>query len=433
MTNLATHKPKPPVRPAPACIHVMAIDIVCDATAARPGIQAASTNSQIPNGCPKPFSFGILGGGWYGCHIATSLRALGFRVKLFEQHHRLLNEASGNNQFRLHMGFHYARHSGTRAQSRDGFLRFIERYPDLSREVPLNLYAVPKRDSLLDFPTYRTIMASSGLHFTEAIPKHLDVGLTNVAGVVCTSERVLLISQAREYFEGELKDSLSLNHRVDSVEDLGDSVLINGSERFDFVIDATWGHFEDGQSLTSSLSGSDSSVIYEPTILFYYEGPPEFPALTLVDGPLCSLYPTECPGLFTLSSVSHTPLGQFSTPAEAREVRDSVSPDLEADRRTRMEEQISRYLPSFRDKFHLAGRQLAIKTKIVGADDDRTCHVERRGCLFSVMSGKIDTVFFAVERILSLIEVARAASPQRTRASLRDDVLLASNNNRSGR
>jgi hypothetical protein len=131
----------------------------------------------------RPFSFGIIGGGWYGCHIATSLRALGFQVKLFEQHKRLLHEASGNNQFRLHMGFHYARHSDTRIQSRDGFLRFIERYPGLSQSVPCNIYAVPTHDSLNDYGTYRTIMASSGVHFTEGAPPGIE--MTNVAGMVC--------------------------------------------------------------------------------------------------------------------------------------------------------------------------------------------------------------------------------------------------------
>jgi L-2-hydroxyglutarate oxidase LhgO len=77
----------------------------------------------------------IIGAGWYGCHIGSSLKTLGFDVTVFEQHARPLHEASGNNQFRLHLGFHYPRHHGTRVQSRDGFMRFMERYPYLSREV----------------------------------------------------------------------------------------------------------------------------------------------------------------------------------------------------------------------------------------------------------------------------------------------------------
>lgn len=360
----------------------------------------------------QSFRFGIIGGGWYGCHIATSLRALGFPVKIYEQHERLLHEASGNNQFRLHMGFHYARHSETRTQSHDGFQRFLERYPNLSRSVRNNIYAVPVCDSLIDYGTYRTIMASSGIHFTEGTPQGVD--LTNVAGTIYTDERVLLLSKARAYFYAELKDVLALGHRVSQVQHMEGGVSVDG-ELYDFVIDATWGHY---------TRPVDVKVIYEPTLLLYYEGPPDFPAVTLVDGPLCSVYPTEEPGLFTLSSVPHTPLGQFDTPSDARAARDSTSPQMVDRKRALMEEQVKLYLPAFSSLFQYVGPQLAIKTKLIGANDDRTCQVMRRGRIFSVMSGKIDTVFFATERILSMIEGSQALSVDDITSSLREDIMV---------
>ena len=363
------------------------------------------------------FSFGIIGGGWYGCHVANSLQALGFRVRLFEQHDRLLHEASGNNQFRLHLGFHYARHAGTRIQSRDGYSRFVERYPDLSRSVPDNVYAVPTRESLIDYDTYRIIMTANGVHFTEGAPP--GVTLTNVQGVMSTPERVLLLAKARAYFEAQLKDVLRLGHKVGRIDEQDRSVSIDG-ERFDFVVDATWGHY----------TTPDVPVLYEPTLLLYYEGPPDFPAVTLVDGPLCSVYPTEAPGLFTLSSVPHTPLGQYATSAEARAVRDGTDAATIAERRALMERQIALYLPTFPELFRFAGPQLAIKTKPLGAHDDRTCHVSRRGRVFSVMSGKIDTVFFATERILSLIEAVQTDPAEEVRSSLRGDI--ASTRTRTG-
>jgi hypothetical protein len=319
-------------------------------------------------------SFGIIGGGWYGCHIATSLRALGFRVKVFEQHDWLLHEASGNNQFRLHIGFHYARHSDTRVQSRDGFLRFLERYPHLSRSVPNNIYAIPSADSLLDYSTYRCIMAASGLRFTESPPPE-NARLINVASrVLYTAERVLLPTMARAHFEAELHGALQLGHRVSGVQASAQGVLIDG-EHFDFAVDATWGH----------LTEPSTPVIYEPTLLLYYEGPPDFPAVTL-------------------SSVPHTPLGQFATAAEALRVRDSIRAETIAAKRTLMEAQIARYLPAFPELFRYVGPQLAIKTKVVAAHDDRSCTVSRCGRVVPILSGKIDGVFFATERIPELLE-----------------------------
>ena len=178
----------------------------------------------------------ILGAGWYGCHIGASLKALGFDVTVFEQHHRPLHEASGNNQFRLHLGFHYPRHHGTRVQSRDGFLRFIERYPHLSREVSENIYAVPKEESLIDFLTYRLIMISSGIEFRET--RDISIGLRAVDGLLLVGERVLLIERARRYFLDSLGDSLVLGHKVSAVEDAADAVNVDG-QRFDLLSAST--------------------------------------------------------------------------------------------------------------------------------------------------------------------------------------------------
>ena len=105
----------------------------------------------------------IIGAGWYGCHIGLSLKHLGFDVTIFEKENDVLTRASGNNQFRLHLGFHYARNYTTRIQSRNGYQRFVERYPTLTKEwAHGNIYAVPGLDSLMDFQTYKLIMTEIG-------------------------------------------------------------------------------------------------------------------------------------------------------------------------------------------------------------------------------------------------------------------------------
>jgi hypothetical protein len=351
----------------------------------------------------------IVGGGWYGCHIASTLQNLGFEVTLFEQHDRLLHEASGNNQFRLHLGFHYARHYGTRMQSRDGFSRFIERYPGLSREVEENIYAVSRDDSLLDFPTYRLIMTSSGIDFIET--DGCSVPMANVDGMLRTRERILLIEEARQYFKRRLDPHLHLGCRIASVEETVEHVIVDG-QKYDLLIDATWGHF----------SHPSINVFYEPTLLLYYETTEKYPAITLVDGPLCSVYPTEDPHMYTLSSVPHTPLGRSDSAHGARIIRDAVDTNLVNARVAAMEEQISKYLPDFRDSFRFLGPQLSMKTKPIGNYDDRSCSVVKNGRVISVMSGKIDTVFFAVERILSLTEAAFEVKTDPVRPVLRDDL-----------
>ncbi len=354
---------------------------------------------------------GIIGAGWYGCHIGLSLKALGFDVKIYDRNSRALHDASGNNQFRLHLGFHYARHHGTRIQSRDGFMRFMERYPGLSREVPENIYAVPRFDSLIDFPTYRLIMTSSGLDYQET--KDNYIGLRGVDGIMLTPERVLLISKARKYFTEKLEDNLIFNTEVRNVESGASRVVVDG-EVFDFLVDCTWGH----------RGNLPIAFFYEPTLLLYYECNSKFPAVTFVDGPLGSLYPTEDPNIYTLSSVPHTPLGRCDNSAAARGMLASVTQETINEKRRLMEEQITRYLPAFQDAMRYLGPQFAIKTKPVGNVDDRSCYVFRAGRVLTVMSGKIDTIFHAQERVLNFIEAGLTETAAGGESSLREDIMF---------
>ena len=323
--------------------------------------------------------------------LGASFKSLGFEVTLFDKSEGLLSLASGNNQFRLHQGFHYARNYRTRVQSRDGYMRFIERYPTLSDAIEHNLYAVPNQDSLIDFLTYRLIMTSSGVEFSEAKPDRYH--LTNCSGVLLTEERVMRTDKARALFKLRLNDNLRLGEKVTLIEERDQKAYLNG-EAFDYIVDATWG----------SVLPIDHPVFYEPTLLLYYRSQIGSYALTMVDGNLCSVYPTDQLDIFTLSSVAHTPLGRFDSMQAARCYLDSVDNALIQKKRHLMEKQISRYMPDFCEKFEYVSPQLSVKTKIIGATDDRSCYVSKQGRKFVVMSGKIDTIFYASESILSMIE-----------------------------
>ena len=117
------------------------------------------------------------------------------------------------------------------------------------------------------------------------------------------------------------------------------------------------------------------------------------------------------------------PLARVNSAAEAQAIRDGASSETVAVKIKAMEEQVSRYLPTFRESFRFVGPQLAIKTKPVGNFDDRSCSVFRRGRVFHVMSGKIDTIFFAMERILAFIESSRERSFSPLASPLRRDIV----------
>ena len=171
----------------------------------------------------------IAGGGWYGCHIASSLKAHDLDVRLLEKNDHLFSEASGNNQFRLHQGLHYARSAQTRYQSRDGYHRFVERYPRLSRRVESNIYLVPKGTSLVDFDTYFSIMLSSGIAI-EKVPLDRIPGIAaqHFEGAIRCEERVVLTDKSRAYFSQRLNGIVQLGREIKRVDNRTEGVWIVG-------------------------------------------------------------------------------------------------------------------------------------------------------------------------------------------------------------
>ena len=338
----------------------------------------------------------IAGSGWYGCHIGMVLKDQCTQIRIFEKNDDIFTEASGNNQFRLHQGLHYPRSSITRYQSRDGFFRFSERYPSFSREIKNNYYLVPYQESLIDFDTYFSIMLSSGLKIDKINPTEIPYLNTEMfEGAIKCFERGILTSQARTFFKKQLYNVISFSQSVERVEQMEAEVLVNG-EKFDYFIDATWG---------SLAIFQNSSIFYESTLLLYYEnvGPAEFSALTLVDGPLWSIYPTELPRVYTVSSVPFSPICTYANKQDAYRHISALGNVEIQERRDFIESHVKLYFPDFGDHFKYKGPQLAIKTKPKGKADNRAASVTRHGRCFQVQSGKIDNIFQASDFILGAI------------------------------
>jgi hypothetical protein len=338
-------------------------------------------------------SIAIVGAGWYGCHLTNFLSKLSFDVTLYEMADQIFNGASGSNQNRLHQGYHYPRSHRTRTQSRDGYIRFIERYPMLSKRIEKNYYIIPHYRSNMDFQTYKIIMASAGLEFRD-VTDNVEF-LTDVEGVLQCEERLILTETAKHYFQEKLSGSLVLNRRVSPDE--AQKRNIDGKQ-FDYVIDCTWG----------TLTDIERPIFYEKSLLLNYKRKANSSfdtALTFVDGELFSLFPTEQPDIYTLTHVLHTPISQ-GPKADKQNVL--VDDGLVYSKRQKMESDILHYYSSFLDEFEYVGYDVSTKTKLQDSSDDRSCYVEQHNNVITVLSGKIDTVFYASEQILSILVQSEA-------------------------
>jgi L-2-hydroxyglutarate oxidase LhgO len=84
----------------------------------------------------------IIGGGFYGCYIAKRIKEnfKNINIEIYEKNTDLITEAGRNNQYRLHLGFHYPRSIETIKQTQEGSKIFINEFK--------NFISKPKKISI---------------------------------------------------------------------------------------------------------------------------------------------------------------------------------------------------------------------------------------------------------------------------------------------
>lgn len=360
----------------------------------------------------KRYKVAIIGAGWYGCHIGAELIRHGHEVVIYEKDKKVFQGASGKNQFRLHLGFHYPRSEITRSQSSSCYNEFLERYPHLFYKVTNNAYGISSKGSLVDFPTYKLIMENGcDANFETIDPS--SIGLQNVDGVLLCNEGALLSKEPEQFFSELLENNLRLNHMVKKiipvVDDCNRSIGIKiDNDHFDWCVDCTYGQMQ-------GIPGIN--IMYEPCLTFIYRrkhrnSMNNCNAFTIMDGPFVSLFPyfqnyADATGdlyrLHTLTHVTHTHLGKFETFEEVEKFFEKLTEDEILSRRPAFEKDISHFLPSFCNDYDYHGYFLSCKTKLESSSDSRETICLKNDRTIHVLSGKVNTIFDAERQVFDII------------------------------
>ncbi len=316
----------------------------------------------------------VLGGGWYGCHLAAALRAQ-HEVLLLEQKAELFRGASGANPARLHIGPHYPRSQRTRRACQSHSAQFLSTYGELTRPIARNVYAIADDDSLMDFGTYEQVMRAEIDYLRVHSP--LELGLANVEGGIMVNERHIVIDRARDYFARQLADLIRYNSNQAEAE--------HEAARADLVIDCTF------------CSSDEQDVArFEPCMTLLLEGP-TMEAVTIMDGPFPSLYPwDEDRDLCSLTSAKWTPISRERTHARAREVLAELSGASIKARAATMLDQMAHYMPRVRDTHRWVGQLFGVRAMPRSGSDARLVQVLEVGPnRLRIRAGKIDAIFDA--------------------------------------
>lgn len=322
----------------------------------------------------------IVGAGWYGCSLALGLKKRGHEVTLYESAPHIFAGASGANPARLHQGQHYPRSRLTRAYCQEHQSAFLDRYGFLTHSVPINIYAVAKDESLVDFGTYCQVLRGEVEFITIYDPG--EFGLSMVEGAILTGERHIVIREARRFFEQELAGSLVCGGT-------------SGPTDADWHIDCTF-----------CANDRENIDRYEPCVTTILEGPTD-KAVTIMDGPFPSVYPwDEELGLSSLTSAKLTPITKDCHSWEAaKAVLDSTGRDEITARGHAMIEQMCQYWPNVRDLYKCVDYRLGIRAMPKSAADARLVDIVRTGeRSLRVRAGKIDAVIHAEKLICELMD-----------------------------
>lgn len=330
-----------------------------------------------------PLKVRVLGCGWFGAHLSLALIDAGHDVEVWESADHIFAGASGANPARLHLGpTHYPRSAATQRACQEHQPLFMARYGHLTRPIPTNLYCIAAHDSLIDFETYRQVLARHIEFITVHDPA--EYGLAHVEGAVLTGERHILIADARAHFEKALAGRVQFGKPIGEVDD----------PRWDLNIDATFCSLE-----------AEAIDRYEPCLTVLLEGPTDR-GVTIMDGGFPSVLPwSEADGLCSLTSALYTPLSKSCrTWAEARQMLRDVTSDELADRACAMLDQIAHFWPTARDLFRIVDLKTSIRAMPRSGADARLVDVVQVGeRALRVRAGKIDAVFRAEALIMERI------------------------------
>jgi hypothetical protein len=312
----------------------------------------------------------IIGGGWVGCHLAYKFMDK-HQITLYEKNENLFNETSYNNQNRLHLGFHYSRNSKTRNLCKNTFSRFIDDYEILTKEVPNNLYCIPKNDSNIDYETFKQI-------FEKYEINEINTKLKNIEGCINTKEKFIDFKKANKFFNKKLSH-LVINEYITKPK------LKKIQKKYDLVINCTNNHIKD-----SSINNS----FYELTLILIYEkiNVTEFDAITLVDGKLFSIYPYQNND-FTITDVEHTPIKIFNSVKKLNNYISTFNVSIIDEKKILMEEKIKKYYPNILNDFKFKSYFLSTKSKMINSSDDRSPIISNEDNYVSCFTGKIQGIY----------------------------------------
>ena len=193
--------------------------------------------------------YAIIGGGFYGCYIAKKLKdrfKSKIEIHIFEKNNKLILEAGKNNQYKLHLGYHYPRSNYTIKQTINGKKKFAKEFSKFIFYPKKNIYLIHKKSQVKGHKFYK-IFKKFNLKIKEFDIKKLNFlkNHKDFEKAFNTEEGVIRFNELNNYLTKIVEKSChvyknrkikDINSKAGSLIDFKNKIYSN----FDRIINCTY-------------------------------------------------------------------------------------------------------------------------------------------------------------------------------------------------
>ena len=349
----------------------------------------------------KKKSICIIGGGFYGCYIAKKIKEnfKNIDIEIYEKNSSLINEAGKNNQYRLHLGFHYPRSLETIKQTQEGSKIFIKEFRNFISKPKKNIYLIHK-NSLTSFKSYKNIFRRKKIFFKEINLKNIDFlkNAHNYEGAINTNEKVILLDKLIPFLKKNIHKNCKINFKneIKKIDSKKSEIYdrYNQVKKFDLIINTTY---------TNPNLGAKKKfkIKYEIAGMVKIKNTLKNTAITIMDGQFISIYPRN-KNEASISSVKFTPIKKF------RKLKD-LSKYLKSAKKnkSKIEKKIINHSKHFfNNKLRIIKRGLILAPKVKFLNDkqsERFTSLRQNHRTLTVLCGKLDAAPIIYNKIKKII------------------------------
>tara|TARA_Y100000588_G_scaffold351681_1_gene403685 strand:+ start:4623 stop:5996 length:1374 start_codon:yes stop_codon:yes gene_type:complete len=365
---------------------------------------------------------GIIGAGWYGCHVALALKEAGHDVEIFEKSPAIFSQVSGNFGIRLHAGPHYPRSPETRKSCHRGFELFKSAYPELVIPHAHAYYALGNKDADQNPPKVSKDAFDKVCH-ESASCKDINPekeGFNDLISAYDIDEpSILLGKKLRVLFEKKLKDAnipVYCNFNAKQPIQENNKVTISdgqSSRPFDKVVNAT--SYQALLPKGKTPFPIDAEVVYQPCLALQHKdkNPDEKPiSFIVMDGWFPCLMPYICDSedpenidrKYILTHGKWTIMGSYRDSAEAKDVLDKINDDFVEEKILQPSlKEMERFWPGFTKRFEYIGWKGAVLAKLKTKREFRSAVTFEQDNIIHIIPGKVSNIFDAENEVKLLL------------------------------